>query len=64
VLVAVKEHDRDWIVEFVHSVEIWHFYNVNQVNNAPVLYLFSHLVEHFIHLHAVWVPVSTEAYYN
>ncbi|CAN7949868.1 unnamed protein product, partial [Ixodes pacificus] len=66
VLVAEEEHDRAWVVQFVHLVEVRHLRDVHQVDGGKVLdlhgtNLLDDAVEDLVHLHAGGVPVVAEA---
>lgn len=36
-LVAEKEHERDWIVELVHLLEVWHLIEIAYVEHGKIL---------------------------
>ncbi|CAN8008174.1 unnamed protein product, partial [Ixodes pacificus] len=61
VLVAEEEHDRAWVVQFVHLVEVRHLRDVHQVDGGKGADLLDNAVEDFVHLHAGGVPVVPEA---
>lgn len=35
-LVPEEEHDRHWIKEFVHGVELWHLVDVAEVDHSKL----------------------------
>ena len=44
VLVSIEEHDRAWVVELVHLVEIGHFGDVDKIDSGKVFHLLCNLV--------------------
>lgn len=60
-LIAEEEHERDWIVEFVHLLEIGDLVEVADIDNGEVFDEISDFIKNLIHTHAVWVPVTAEA---
>lgn len=59
--VSEEEHESDWVVEFVHLLEVGDLIKVADVDDGKILDAIGDLVEDFILTHAVGVPVTAKA---
>lgn len=59
--VPIKEHDSQWIIQLVHSIEIWYFSDIHYVENYEFAQLIADLTDDLIHLHALRVPIMPES---
>lgn len=48
--IAEEKHYRARVIQLVHSVEIWHLWNINKIYNSKILDRLSHRSKNFIHL--------------
>ncbi len=59
-LVAEKEHERDWVIELVHLLEIGDLVQIADVEDGEVLDTVGDPVEDFILAHTVGIPVTAK----
>lgn len=62
--ISEEEHNSDLIVDLVHCIEIRDFGDIDEIDDREVAYILSNLVEQFVHLHALFVIVVSEADYD
>lgn len=58
--VTEEKHHSHWVVELIHGIEIGHMLVVYYIELGEVLYRLSTLAEDLVHLHAIFVGVSSE----
>jgi hypothetical protein len=61
VFVAEEEHQGDWVVDFVHLLEVRNLVEIAHIDGGKVLDSIGDMVEDFILSHTVGIPVATEA---
>jgi len=59
--VAEEEHEGDWVVEFIHLLEVRDLVKIAHIDDGKVLYSMGDTIEDFILSHTVGILVATEA---
>jgi hypothetical protein len=61
VLVPEEEHECHSIIKFIHLVEVFHLFQITDINDSKVLDAVCDAIEDFVLAHTVGVPVFAEA---